>query len=340
MHSLCSYPSKLKPGLAHFLVRLFSLPGEVVLDPFSGAGTVPFEAAIQGRRPVGIDLSPFAARLTLAKVDPPSVDEVADAVGRLRDHLASVAAEVDVAHVEPEIREFFHPDTCQEICAAQLLLDQADVGSQRARALLWACLAHVLHGNRPYALSRRSHPIIPIPPKGEFAYKSVLDAVTAKADRLALGELPPGFVSGTAVEADAFELDLAPTSVDVLITSPPFLGTTEFLRQNRVRLWLAGMGYERQTEEKSRFLEYRRDLGCYRELLATWFGVIRSGGRLVMHLGVVRKRDMAEELMPLATEAGFVPLPIVYEPAGHLESHGRTDRGATHTHEFLIAERP
>jgi hypothetical protein len=49
---------------------------------------------------------------------------------------------------------------------------------------------------------------------------------------------------------------------------------------------------------------------------------------------------MAEELMPLATEAGFVPLPIVYEPAGHLENHGRTDRGATHTHEFLIAERP
>src|SRR4051812_179700 len=182
MHSLCSYPSKLKPGLAHFLVRLFSVPGEVVLDPFSGAGTVPFEAALQGRGPVGIDLSPFAARLTLAKVDPPSVDEVGDAVGRLRDHLASVAAKVDIAHVEPEIREFFHPDTCREICAAQLLLDQADVGSQSARALLWACLAHVLHGNRPYALSRRSHPIIPIPPKGEFSYKSVLAAVTAKAN--------------------------------------------------------------------------------------------------------------------------------------------------------------
>src|SRR5581483_3438722 len=138
MHSLCSYPSKLKPGLAHFLVQLFSQPGEVVLDPFAGSGTVPFEAAQQGRRAIGADLSPFAARLTA------------------------------------EIVEFFHPETCREICAARDALEAEALGPPRARVLLWACLAHVLHGNRPYALSRRSHPIIPLPPKGAFTYKPVM----------------------------------------------------------------------------------------------------------------------------------------------------------------------
>src|SRR5581483_686072 len=150
-HSLCSYPSKLKPGLAHFLVKLFSLPGEMVLDPFAGAGTVPFEAALQGRRALGIDLSPLAARLTLSKVDPPTQDEVAHALDALATRIAATAKHADLSHVEAEVSEFFHPSTCREICAAQLLLETDDLGTPRARALLWSCLAHVLHGNRPYA---------------------------------------------------------------------------------------------------------------------------------------------------------------------------------------------
>ena len=57
-----------------------------------------------------------------------------------------------------------------------------------------------------------------------------------------------------------------------------------------------------------------------------------------MHTGVVKNRDMAEEIRPHAEEAGFDIRDLVYEPASHLESHGRTDRGATHTHQFLIAQ--
>src|SRR3972149_2402283 len=75
-HSLISYPSKLKPSIAHFLVSLFSQPGEVVLDPFSGVGTVPFEACTQGRPGIGSDLSPIAYHATRAKVDPPPLDVI------------------------------------------------------------------------------------------------------------------------------------------------------------------------------------------------------------------------------------------------------------------------
>jgi len=52
-HSLMSYPSKLKPSIAFYLVNLFTEQGDVVLDPFSGVGTVPFEACSQGRYGIG-----------------------------------------------------------------------------------------------------------------------------------------------------------------------------------------------------------------------------------------------------------------------------------------------
>jgi DNA modification methylase len=42
LHSLCSYQGKMKPALAHHLVRTFVPPGGRVLDPFAGVGTIPF----------------------------------------------------------------------------------------------------------------------------------------------------------------------------------------------------------------------------------------------------------------------------------------------------------
>ena len=55
-HSLCSYHGKLKPAIAHFLISYFTKPGDIVLDPLCGVGTIPFEACLQGRVGVGNDL--------------------------------------------------------------------------------------------------------------------------------------------------------------------------------------------------------------------------------------------------------------------------------------------
>ncbi len=40
------------------IVRQFSMPGEVVLDPFGGLMTVPYRALKLGRKAVGIELNP------------------------------------------------------------------------------------------------------------------------------------------------------------------------------------------------------------------------------------------------------------------------------------------
>jgi DNA modification methylase len=40
------------------LIRAFSSPGDVVLDPFCGSGSVPLAAKISGRRYIGIELRP------------------------------------------------------------------------------------------------------------------------------------------------------------------------------------------------------------------------------------------------------------------------------------------
>lgn len=60
-------------------IEFFSRPGEQVFDPFAGSGVTVVEGARLGRRTVGFDLNPFAARLSNAMLSPPDPDALAAA---------------------------------------------------------------------------------------------------------------------------------------------------------------------------------------------------------------------------------------------------------------------
>lgn len=339
-HSMCSYPSKIKPGIAHFLIKLLTRPGEIVFDPFAGVGTIPFEACNQGRVGMGSDLNPLAAVVTRAKVSPPSLLALEGVVAEVEDAIADAPA---CPRVEHEIASFFHRRTLAEIVAARsVLLGSLDKRGARgdASAFVLACLAHILHGNRPYALSRRSHNVIPIPPKGDFVYKPLLPPLREKIRRLLAEAFDPSFQRGRAARLSFRDADTFAAEVDHVISSPPFLGTTHFVRQNRLRLWLCGWDYRAQDEARQHFLEHQPGLEPYRDIFASIHRVLKKGGGCALHLGVVKDTDMACAISPYATAAGFTIEEIIYEDASHLESHGRTDRGGTHRHQFLILTKP
>ena len=71
-HPMCSYLGSFPAALAHAFVARWSRPGDVVLDPFSGRGTVPLQACAERRIGIGIDRNPLAALLTAAKVASPT----------------------------------------------------------------------------------------------------------------------------------------------------------------------------------------------------------------------------------------------------------------------------
>ena len=69
-HNLHPYPGKLLPQVAAFIIEHLTSPGELVLDPFCGSGTVAVEAAIAGRRCIAMDQNPFACLLARVKTTP------------------------------------------------------------------------------------------------------------------------------------------------------------------------------------------------------------------------------------------------------------------------------
>jgi DNA methylase len=83
-HPMCSYLASFPASMAHAFIARYSRPGDVVLDPFSGRGTVPLQAAAEGRIGVGNDLNPFAHLLTAAKLQPAGAAEARTRLTALR----------------------------------------------------------------------------------------------------------------------------------------------------------------------------------------------------------------------------------------------------------------
>lgn len=336
LHSLCSYPSKIKPAIAYWLITLFTKKGERVLDPFSGIGTIPLEACLNGRIGIGTDISPLAYHATHAKVNLPRKREVEHRISELELFIENESLDsIYVNNIDAEIKQFYHPDTFAEILKARKFFEINK--SDNVSSFLISCIAHILHGNRPYALSRRSHNIIPIPPKGDFVYKSLLKSLNEKLNRMYEEPLPSNYTVGMASMSSVFDIPISSDSIDAIITSPPFFGTTEFLRHNRVRLWFCGWDYSKQKSMKNEFIATA--INDYNKVLDEFYRVIEKKGLCIIHLGVVKDRDMALEILPLAEKQGFKNLGVVYEDTSDMESHGRTDRGGTHKHQFLFLEK-
>src|SRR5258708_2006007 len=70
-HQLSPYIGKIKSSIANYLIKNFSKKGDIIYDPFCGAGTIPFEALTLKRNVIANDLNVYGYTLTMAKLFPP-----------------------------------------------------------------------------------------------------------------------------------------------------------------------------------------------------------------------------------------------------------------------------
>ncbi|MBT9147094.1 MAG: hypothetical protein DDT32_00846 [Syntrophomonadaceae bacterium] len=345
-HSLCSYHGKLKPAIAHFLVSHFTEPGDVVLDPLSGVGTIPFEACLQGRKGIGNDLSEMAYIVTKAKLERPQESDVMEVIEQLRSFIKQNVQKSFVFTDQEKyftfgfngkLYEYFHPDTYKEIlCARRYFVNRIPTITS-AESLAFSALLHVLHGNRPYALSRNSHPLTPYAPKGEFIYKSVARHISEKV-KLTYGKGDfSTYVTGRAIHGDYTAISDLDGQVDAIICSPPFADSIRFYMNNWMRLWLCGWEPEdhKVADEKFLDLKQRKDFAVYHSFFQMCHQVLKPAGRIILHLGKTKKVDMADELMKYA-EPYFREVYRGSENVSELEKHGIKDKGATLEHQYLF----
>lgn len=294
-HSLheVSYRACFKPQLPAFFIERLTRPGEAVFDPFMGRGTTPIEAALQGRRAVGSDANPLSLMLTRPRLRPPPLDRI-DA--RLAEAPLS-AGEIE----REELLAFYHPDTLRQICALRSWLMGRLAGAAVPDAVDdWIRMVSLnrLTGHSPGFFS-----VYTLPPNQAVSVKSQLRinarraqtpprrdvaALILKKTRALLADgIPPDGPPAQLAVAGATRLEhLAAASVDLVVTSPPFLDVVDYRSDNWLRNWFAGVDAGAIDISQLRSLDaWTRMTRAVFEALAR---VVRPGGHVAYEVGEVR----------------------------------------------------
>lgn len=344
LHSLCSYQGKLKPAIAHFLVQRFTEPGDTVLDPLSGAGTIPLEAMLAGRRALANDLQELGFILSSAKIGQPDHDSLALELEAFLNYVQAEKDGIDDATLalanfglNGRVSEYFHPENLREVLVARKYI-AANYCDSVERALVFSSFLHILHGNRPYALSRTSHPVTPFKPTGDFAYRDFASRIKAKVNR-AIGSYPlfdAESLHGLASLGSFEKLEYS-DEIDAVITSPPFAASTRFYIANWMRLWAVGWGPDDFSSRKTEFIEekQKKTFEIYSDFFDAASRWLKPGGKLILHLGKTAKVDMVHELLSVLPSS-FQFIHTFDETVVGAEKFGIRDQGATFSHQFLF----
>lgn len=113
-HTFYRYPARFAPRFARAAIEAFSEPGDVIIDPFFGGGTVVVESLMAGRKFLGCDVNRLAAFVSRVKTTPLSDTDVEAlrAWGKspldfYRSHRTSLDAHSELRHVPWWLRRVF-----------------------------------------------------------------------------------------------------------------------------------------------------------------------------------------------------------------------------------------
>lgn len=342
-HSLCSYQGKLKPSIAHFLVKAFVPEGGSMFDPFAGVGTIPFEAALNDRKAYGMDISQMAYYVSSAKLGRSNINESREYIKQLSEYIkVNTVSEEEFAKysdfgLNKKLVDYYEPKTFREILLARKFFQLYKPVTPSEMVVL-ASLLHILHGNRPYALSRRSHPIVPYAPSGNFVYKNLVEKLQEKVGRFFTEAMPRNFVEGKMFLQDSTKTwPDEINNLDSIITSPPFFASTRFYVSNWIRLWFSGWEPSDFNIKPKSFVDERQKatLNVYYPIFAQGRERLKKSGTFVLHLGKSKKCDMGIELRRLSRR-WFPHSELFVESVEQCAKFGIKDLGTVTDHEYLV----
>ncbi|MDT1064375.1 DNA methyltransferase [Paracoccus sp. CPCC 101403] len=304
-----SYRACFKAQLPQFFIERLTRPGDVVHDPFMGRGTTPVQAALMGRQAFGNDINPLSVLLTrprLAPVDQGAVDKALRSVdynsGKIR---------------RDDLKAFYHPETLAGLEALRDWIDvHAPIGDHTPDPVAdWIRMVSInrLSGHSPGFFSGRS-----MPPNQAVSVKAQLKineklgvtppprdiaAVVSKKTRTLLkdGQAPSQVRHSLHVGSAWDTPGIAERSVDLVVTSPPFLDIVQYALDNWLRCWFAGIDPETVKIAMHRTEESWTEM--VHNVLAEQARIVRSGGHVAFEVGEVRNgKVLLEKLVWRATE--------------------------------------
>lgn len=245
-HALHKYPAKFIPDLPNWFIRRYSKIGDLVLDPFMGSGTTNLEAAILMRNSIGVDVDSFSRFIARVKTTPIKDPDLLQPVLTLRDRIRSEYK----SHYEYDGPNFPYRDQWfKSHIRNELAFIKTTIGSMECspsvRDLMLLSMSSIVkevseadHNCLRTCIRRNNRKNVP-PNTALTKFVRRLDfnynAVRQLSSLEQLGEVV------IPVDSDARVMtDVEDFSIDLAVTSPPYLNAIDYPRTHQLELYWLG----------------------------------------------------------------------------------------------------
>jgi len=123
-HGYHRYPAKFIPQIVSRLILNFTLEGEFVFDPFGGCGTTLVEAKALGRKSMGFDINPVAKLITEAKITPLNPSSLENYLNKLVEYFNEPKNEKIFPEHSEKINYWFSSSTQNELDKLYLAINK------------------------------------------------------------------------------------------------------------------------------------------------------------------------------------------------------------------------
>ncbi len=237
------------------IVENFTRRGQRILDPFAGRASSVFAGAASGRPSIGIEINPVGWIYGKTKLAPASADDVRDRL----DEIVQIAQSLS-SGAGNELSEFFHlcfsESSLRFLIAARNNLDWRRIKVDRT---LMALILVDLHGVRARSFSNQMRQTKAMSPEYSVNWWSERGLTPPHIDPKELLEKKikwryakgiPETAKSSMWLGDSCQLlkriqqqminDNNSKRFKLLLTSPPYIGLSDYHRDQWLRLWMLG----------------------------------------------------------------------------------------------------
>lgn len=354
-----SYRACFKPQLPNFFINKLTQKGDTVYDPFSGRGTTVIEAARLGRNLISNDINPLSEILTKPRLIVPKLNDV-------RKRLLQIPKDT-VTESNMDLSMFYHKQTLSELLSLrEYFKNKLENGT----------FDHVDSWIRMVATSRLTghssgfFSVYTLPPNQAVSqasqikinkkmnqkppYRDIHKIILNKSKSLTRNLSPSEKENLSAAAENALFLsnDVSQTkeinedSVQLLVTSPPFLDVVQYSKDNWLRCWFnliddkeisKKITTSKTVESWSKFMQNAFD---------EFYRIIKPNGWVAFEVGEVRNGSVRldEVIAPIGVNSGFECKGVLinsqdFTKTSHIWGIGNNKKG-TNTNRIVLLKKP
>lgn len=316
LHGLHPYPAKFIPQIPRLAIDMYTKEGDTVYDPFCGSGTTLVEASASNRFSIGTDNNSVAVLVSKVKTHLYTLEELKGFIKfkyEFDSNLAKADVRRDLVTDNKNFYYWFSSEVIDHLSKIKgVILDSPNECQDLLLSVFSSIIVKVSFQDSDTRYTRTDKVV---------TVEEVTKSFKSKFERV-LKEIESSLgyciQESRVYQADSRSVPMIDSnSVDLIVTSPPYLNAYDYHKYHRQRLhWLDAdikkvrtteIGSHDQFTRKNAIAQpYFDDMElCFKE----WHRVLRSGGKCVIIIGdaIVHKSPIyvADTFCEILVKIGF-----------------------------------